>query len=342
LRRSPRNLATVTSIPPNGDGPPFEPARPSAAPEPAWPAEPPLGAPETAAPPWPDPAQPEPPQPGTPTSTPPTGSAAWKPWSAPAALVGWFSITIVLSIFVAIAAAVMGYSLEDAPPGVNIAGTFAQDFAMIAAALIFAYMAGRPTGADFGLVRTPIGKAIGGIILVWIGFIVFSLVWKTAIGLEDPQTLPDELGIEGSTVNLVLTVVIITILAPVCEEILFRGYVFRALCNWHGVLPAAIITGLVFGAVHIGSSPIGYALPLAAFGFGLCLLYEWTGSLLPCIALHACNNAFALGIDQGWGGEIAIVIVVAVTSSLGLAALLARALNRRADAATPGLPQPAG
>jgi len=270
----------------------------------------------------------------------PQGNAAWKPWSAALALLTWFGLTIVLSICIAIVTAAMGYSLDDPPPGVNIAGTFAQDFAMIAAALIFASMASRPRGIDFGLLRAPIGKAIGGMIAVWVGFIVFSLVWKSLISLDEPQTLPDELGIEGSTLNLVLTVVIITILAPVCEETLFRGYIFGALRNWHGFAPAAIITGLLFGAVHIGSSPVGYALPLAAFGFGLCALYQWTGSLYPCIALHAVNNAFALGADQGWGWEIPAIAVVAVVTSLTLASQLGKALTRRADAAVGPMPWP--
>ena len=37
------------------------------------------------------------------------------------------------------------------------------------------------------------------------------------------------------------------------------------------------------------------------FGFVLCLLYVWTDSLLPCIVLHALNNALALGVSQDWG-----------------------------------------
>jgi membrane protease YdiL (CAAX protease family) len=331
-----------------------QPAQPEAAPAPSRP-EP--AQPEATAPPSrPEPAQPEaaaadptrqadatsqPPRPGSSTAPAPTGAVAWSPWTAPLALLVWFGATLVLSLVIALVAAAMGYPLDDPPAGVNIAGTFAQDLAMIGAVLLFAFMAARPRALDFGLVRTQIGAAIGGMIAIWIGFIVFSVVWKTAISLNDPQTLPDQLGIEGSTLNLVLVVIIITVLAPVSEELLFRGYMFRALRNWRGFLPAAIITGLVFGAVHIGSSPLGFALPLAAFGFGLCLLYQRTGSLYPCIALHALNNAFALGLDQKWGWEIAPVMVGAVVVSLTLAWLLGRAVDRKADAAAQPLPQPA-
>lgn len=281
-------------------------------------------------------------EPATPTAPARRGADAWLPWSAPLALLLWFGLTLVASIVVAIAAAAMGSSLDDPPPGVNIAGTFAQDVAMIAAALTFAFLASRPRAPDFGLVRTAVGRAVGAMFAVWIGFVAFSLLWRSLVSLDEPQTLPDDLGIEGSTVRLVLVVAIITVLAPVAEELLFRGYVFRALRNWRGVVPAAIISGLAFGAVHIGSSPVGYALPLAAFGFGLCILYEWTGSLHPCIALHALNNAFALGLDRGWGWEIPALMVGACALSLALATALGRAVDRSADRAPAAAPAPAG
>ena len=339
----------MNSIPPPGDGAPSEqPGADVPAPDEPSPRADPARSPapsHAAAAVWPELSPPAAeagaPRQGTSTAPEPKGSEAWKPWSAPLALLVWFGSTLVVTIVIAIAAAAMGYSIDDPPSGVNIAGTFAQDLVMIGAVLLFAYMAGRPRAADFGLVRTPVGKAIGAMIAIWIGFITFSLVWKTAISLDDPQTLPDQLGIAGSTLNLVLVVIIITVLAPVSEELLFRGYIFRALRNWRGFAPAAIITGLIFGAVHIGSSPIGFALPLAAFGFGLCLLYQWTGSLYPCIALHAANNAFALGIDQGWGWEIPVVMVAAVTASIVFARLLGRAVERRAGPIAAPLPQPA-
>lgn len=331
----------MTSIPPTGDGPP--PEDPWAAPAVPAPARDVRPAEEPAFPVAPPPAVDGPPadDAALPVAPRPEGNARWKAWTAPLALVAWLFTTLVLTLVIAIAAAAMGYPLEHPPSGVNIAGVFAQDLAMIGTVLIFASFVGRLRAADLGLLRTPIGKAAGTMLAVWIGFIVFSVLWKAAISLDAPQTLPDELGIDGSTLNLALVVVIVAVLAPLGEELLFRGYVFPALRNALGFLPAAIITGLIFGAVHIGSSPIGYALPLAFFGFGLCALYQWTGSLYPCIALHALNNAFALGIDQGWGWEIAPVMVGAAAVSVGLAALIGRALERRSDRTAGPLPAPA-
>jgi membrane protease YdiL (CAAX protease family) len=271
-----------------------------------------------------------------PLATRAPGRAGWRPWTAWAAIAAGFGATIIGGMIVAIVAASMGASIEDPSPGVNIGLTCFQDICLIGAALIFATMAGRPTGGDFGLRRTALGRAIGLLLAVWVGFYAVSAIWVAALSLNERQTLPDELGVSGSTLNLVLVVVLITVVAPLGEELFFRGYFFGALRNWKGFLPAAIVTGAVFGAIHIGSSPLGFTVPLAVFGFGLCLLYERTGSLYPCIALHAANNAIALGVSQKWSWEIAPIMVGAVIASLSVAWLLARVLGERA----PGGPRP--
>ena len=69
---------------------------------------------------------------------------------------------------------------------------------------------------------------------------------------------------------------------------------FTSLRNWKGTWPAAVITGLIFGGVHAGSAPALDLAPLAALGFGLCLLYRYSGSLYPCFGAHALNNCARL------------------------------------------------
>ncbi len=93
------------------------------------------------------------------------------------------------------------------------------------------------------------------------------------------------------------------VVAPICEEFLFRGYIFTALRNWRGTLPAALITGLMFGGVHVGSAPALDLVPLAALGFGLCLLYRYTGSLYPCMLAHSLNNSLAFSASRTGAGR---------------------------------------
>ena len=241
-----------------------------------------------------------------------TGAAGWPPWTALAALFAGFLATIVGSTIVAVASGTA--SLEDPPAGVNIALTLLQNIALVGMALLFARLAGRPTAADFGLRRPPLKRAVGLLVAVWFGFYAFSALWVLALGINDHQELPDRLGADQGTLNLLAVVVLITVVAPLGEELFFRGYFFGALRNWRGVWPAAIGTGVVFCAIHAGSAPVGFLVPLAFFGFGLCLLYHYSGSLYPCIALHALNNSIALGAALNWSWEIPVTMVGSTTT----------------------------
>src|SRR5690606_25189973 len=135
----------------------------------------------------------------------------------------------------------------------------------------------------------------------------------------DEDDVLDQLGTRESTVALVAAMVLVCVAAPVVEEFFFRGFFFGALRNWKGVWPAAILTGAVFGGIHLGGSPVGALVPLAVLGFGLCLLYEQTGSLYPCIAVHAINNAIAFGSLNDWTWEIPLLVVGSLAASFVIA-----------------------
>ncbi len=93
--------------------------------------------------------------------------------------------------------------------------------------------------------------------------------------------------------------------------------------------PAAITTGVLFAATHIGWLPIAFLVPIALFGIGLCLLYHWTGSLYPGIALHALNNSIPLGVALDWSWQIPVLIVCSLLASLTIARLMALLLGDR-------------
>jgi len=120
------------------------------------------------------------------------------------------------------------------------------------------------------------------------------------------------------TVALVAVTILVCVIAPMAEEFFFRGYFFSALRNWRGLWPAAILTGLVFGGIHAGSAPVGFLVPLAFFGFLLCLIYNATRSLYPCIATHCINNSIAFGVGEHWGWEIPVVLAGSLLTITGV------------------------
>ncbi|GAC1440090.1 MAG: hypothetical protein NVSMB51_18910 [Solirubrobacteraceae bacterium] len=254
-------------------------------------------------------------------------SARWTPWSGPLALIFALGVTLVGASIVAGVAAATGADLQHPPPVVDILSTLIQDGALVAVAILFALRVGRPTAEQFGLRPTRGWPAARLVVGGWGAFLLFSFGWTRLLDLHDKQKIVEQLGANDSAVALVAVCTLTCVVAPLCEEFFFRGYFFTAVSNWRGWLPAAVICGLVFGAIHAGSSPVGYLLPLALFGFGLCLLYRRTRSLYPCIALHALNNSVAFGVTEHWDWQIPVLAAASLVCIGALLRLVARAQN---------------
>jgi len=249
------------------------------------------------------------------------GAPAWQPWTVGVAFLG------VVGLVLAGRETVPGGG-AGLPLG-NAIALILLNVAPIGLALLLANMHGRPTASDFGLRRPPLRRAIALLLAVWAGLTTLTILWVVALGIDDEEgPLTERLGTDGTLTVLVL-IVVLTILAPLGEEFLFRGYIFRALNNWRGVWPAAITTGVLFAATHVGWLPIAVMVPVVVFGIGLCLLYHWTGSLYPGIALHAIFNSIPLGAALDWTWQIPLLIACSTLATLTLARLIARRLGDR-------------
>ena len=80
------------------------------------------------------------------------------------------------------------------------------------------------------------------------------------------------------------------VLAPIAEEIYFRGYVFRAYYEQKGPVQAYLFSAALFALVHLNPQAFW---PIFAVGLFLAWLYRHTGSIVPGMLAHAFNNALA-------------------------------------------------
>lgn len=221
-----------------------------------------------------------------------------------------------------------GTEVKADAPAILISGTFVQDFALvIAAVVVAARVGGRPTARQFGLRTTRVWPAIGWTLLCIFLFYSFAVGWSELTHPPDTDDLPSRLGVDESTVALVAVLILVTVVAPLTEEFFFRGFLFTAVRRSIGVLPAAAITGVAFGAAHYSSNTVLILVPLGVFGALLCLLYVWTRSIIPCIVLHAVNNSLAIGVFEGWDWQIPVLMVVAVTIVLAISIPVARSVR---------------
>jgi membrane protease YdiL (CAAX protease family) len=118
-------------------------------------------------------------------------------------------------------------------------------------------------------------------------YLLFAMLYSTLI------TPPEQEDIAAGFGALPVQILLIVILAPLAEELLFRGYLFGGLREKLSRWPAALIAGVLFGGLH-ALTGLSAVPPLIFFGVVLCLLYEKTGSVVPAIILHLLNNSVAL------------------------------------------------
>jgi len=98
--------------------------------------------------------------------------------------------------------------------------------------------------------------------------------------------------LEGMGARL-LFVTMAVLVAPVVEEVVFRGFFYGVVKRHSDRLFAVLWSGLTFGVVH---GHLVSLLPLAIFGVVLALAYERTGSLWVPIIMHILFNAITVGM----------------------------------------------
>jgi membrane protease YdiL (CAAX protease family) len=118
-------------------------------------------------------------------------------------------------------------------------------------------------------------------------YLLFAILYSLLIVEPKQEDIAEGFG------AVPVQVLLIVIAAPISEELCFRGMLYGGLRERLPAVGAALVAGLVFGALH-ALTGITAVPPLIAFGFLLSLLYEKTGSIVPGILLHMLNNSVAL------------------------------------------------
>jgi membrane protease YdiL (CAAX protease family) len=114
--------------------------------------------------------------------------------------------------------------------------------------------------------------------------------------------------------------------APLCEELIYRGYIYKTLNRFYGFWSSAIISSLIFGIAHLYPLGIFYAF---LCGMALSFIYYRYKSLLMCAILHMCINFFTLTvfyneIDKLHKGQvlfaefIAFVLIIMITLRMNI------------------------
>ncbi len=119
--------------------------------------------------------------------------------------------------------------------------------------------------------------------------LLYLLIWVVSgrqLSSPDAETVNSL-----SRFHQVLAIVATGVLAPVCEELFFRGALYTAMRKGLGRNRALIFNALVFSLLHLKWQGL---LSLFALGLIFAYLYEETDSIFPCMLAHAINNIVVL------------------------------------------------
>jgi membrane protease YdiL (CAAX protease family) len=272
----------------------------------------------------------------------------WPWWVALVALAAAFLAIIGAGVLLAIIGAALGGG-EDALNDYDYVFGIVQDVLWVAVAIgiplaIVHWI--RPE--HLGLRGRHLGFSALKLIIVLFGFYMVAAIYSAAMGLdENSNELLKDTGFGDSLGKDLAYAFLYPVAAPLAEELLFRGVLFKGLRDGFrarlgrggAVGLAALISGAIFGSLHLGGGQDKFIPVLVALGVLLALAYEWTGTLYVPIAIHALNNAIATASSSDpthdWVyGVIAAGPILAVL----LAVLLGRFIRRLPSEPPPTLP----
>ncbi|MBU0601072.1 MAG: CPBP family intramembrane metalloprotease [Gammaproteobacteria bacterium] len=139
----------------------------------------------------------------------------------------------------------------------------------------------QPVGTTLGLLSLPILLLAPALML---GMNVIVALVQAAFPMSAPeQAMFDRYGAGG-----IAMFVMVCVLAPVVEEMLFRGVILRSFLHQYPRGFAIAASSVLFGLAHMNVYQFTVALVL---GVSAGWLYERTRSLWPCIVLHAAYNS---------------------------------------------------
>lgn len=118
--------------------------------------------------------------------------------------------------------------------------------------------------------------------------------WMESLGAETIQETVRLFQESDDFIQIGLLAVTAVVVAPLCEEIVFRGLFYPVMKKFSGPWLAALCSALVFAAAH---GNLTVLLPLFILGILLVFVYEKTGSIWAPIAVHFCFNAATVSIQ---------------------------------------------
>ena len=146
-----------------------------------------------------------------------------------------------------------------------------------------------------GLRGFAVGRGVVTSILAFGLLILINLVWsivETELGLPGQPELVPLFG--NGWQALLFALLVVGVVAPLVEELFFRGYLYAGLRQRFGRRRGMLLSAGIFAIAHVLP---GTWMPIFLMGWVLAYVYERTDSLWPAIVIHGLMNTMALALS---------------------------------------------
>jgi CAAX protease family protein len=152
----------------------------------------------------------------------------------------------------------------------------------------------------FGINKVKIWDVIklvfmGYVLFLGISFIINLIILYTDFRIPGYQVQERVLPLFGDSLpSLIISGTLIVLVAPIIEEVFFRGFLLRALSNKMGIFYGSLLSALIFALLHLQPNSL---IPIFILGLIINSLVIKSKSIIPAIVFHVFNNAIAFTIE---------------------------------------------
>lgn len=149
------------------------------------------------------------------------------------------------------------------------------------------------------LKKVPTGSQLLEVILLYGVYFLTLIAASVIVSLLIPAVdvnQSQELGVAETSGNgLIAVFIMLAVIPPIFEEILFRGFLYKYLRKFGGIILAYIVTSVIFGAAHLEFGNLNWIAAIDTLIFSGFLIYisQKHASLYSAIFLHAIKNSIA-------------------------------------------------
>jgi membrane protease YdiL (CAAX protease family) len=222
----------------------------------------------------------------------------------------WLGPLLALAALIVLDNVVVPVLAPDEGPGrvaVGIAAAIGGELLLLAVLLaVGRRVAARAGGwrAAFGLDRVRTRDWLPWLLGIAVVYACRTAVLVVAAVLTEGRAVEEANNLQlrsPTALSIVVLTLLVVVLAPITEELMFRGLLLRSFLRRMSFWPAALLSTLLFALFHVFQvdtllGAVTLALSVAVLGLGNCFVVRITGRLTAAVMIHATYNALALAL----------------------------------------------